>query len=162
MALAVSWLMSLGINAVWTEEINYYTPSTAICVGVHDIVSRASPLRFRGNVIQCRNRSWGGRPPAVTSPFPWLDATPGSVYLIAFIWRSFEKNAIGCNLRDPICLCKVMRNTMCKNGIYKESNNRLISRITHLLYCLSRSDSLFERSARSYSQRSKHIIRSSK
>lgn len=46
-ALAVSWLMSLGISAVWTEEINYYYPGRAICVGVHDIVSRASPLRFQ-------------------------------------------------------------------------------------------------------------------
>lgn len=39
MTLAVSWLMSPGISAVWTEEINYYTPGAAICVGVHDIVS---------------------------------------------------------------------------------------------------------------------------
>lgn len=57
-ALAVSWLMSLGISVVWTEEINYYYPGRAICVGVHDIVSRASPLRF-----QCQCDSTGETDP---------------------------------------------------------------------------------------------------
>ena len=50
--------MSLGISVVWTEEINYYYPGRAICVGVHDIVSRASPLRF-----QCQCDSTGETDP---------------------------------------------------------------------------------------------------